>query len=79
MYLYVCFCILGYFIAVVEGEDETKPECSGLNFTHTCSDASIEELFHLVTGFGHANAYPSIFLPSWEKSSTLTEAMDVAR
>jgi hypothetical protein len=69
----------GYYIVTVEGEDETRPECSGLNFTEECSDASIEELFHLITGHGHLNAYPSIFGDSWTRKSNLTEAMDVAR
>ena len=69
----------GYVAAQAQWEDETIPECSGLNFTGECSDASIEELFHLITGRGHLNAYPSIFGDSWTRNSTLTEAMDVAR
>ena len=63
----------------MEGEDETKVECTGLGFTHACSDASIEELFHLITGLGHARVYTSIFGADWTSNSKLTQAMDVAR
>ena len=69
----------GYFIATVEAEDETIPECSGLNFTATCCDASIEELFHLVTSLGHSNTYPNIFGFDWDTSSNMTDAVDLAR
>jgi hypothetical protein len=69
----------GYFIGTVAAEDETKPECTGLDFTHQCSDASIEELFHFITSIGHANVYPSIFGADWTSNSRLTQAMDVAR
>jgi len=69
----------GYFIAIVEAEDETIPECSGLNFTATCCDASIEELFHLVTAVGHTNAYPNIFGFDWDTRSDMTDAVDLAR
>ena len=69
----------GYSVGQVLAENETKPKCSGLKFTAECSDASIEELFHLVTGRGHKDVYPKIFGASWSKKSTLSKAMDVAR
>ena len=69
----------GYFIGTLEAEDETRPDCTGLNFTQTCCDASIEELFHLVTSFGHGYAYPSIFRTGWCQRSEVNAAMDVAR
>ena len=68
----------GFKYVVDEGFSETKLGCSGLKFTKTCSDASIEELFHLVT-IGLSEAHPKIFGAYWEAKSTLTNAMDIAR
>ena len=61
------------------GLNEAKPKCSGLNFTKTCSDSSIEEQFHFITSFGHSNAYAKIFGTSWKTPSNMTKAMDIAR
>ena len=58
---------------------EVIPKCSGLNFTPTCSDASIEEEFHFITSFGHSRAYGQIFGTHWVDTSNLTKAMDIAR
>jgi len=69
----------GYYPAQGLGETETRPECTGLHFTHDCSDASIEELFHFITTLGHAITYPAFFGLSIEDNSKLTEAMDIAR
>ena len=66
-------------IGTVAGLDETIPRCSGLKFTHACSDASIEELFHFVSAAGHSKVYPKIFGADWTSKSTLTNAMDLAR
>ena len=68
-----------YWIGTVVGLDETKPQCSGLQFTHTCSDASIEEMFHLLIKDGHARAYPATLGAEWTSNSALTRAMDIAR
>ena len=68
----------GFKYVIDEGLDETQPGCSGLKFTHECSDASIEELFHLVTT-GLSDTYPEIFGVDWTSKSTLTNAMDIAR
>ena len=40
-------------------EDETRPECSGTQATDSCRDASLEEVFHLLTdkGYGHISYY----------------------
>ena len=40
-------------------------------------DASIEEIWHLITHAGYANAYPDIFGES--EGTALTKAMDIAR
>ena len=58
---------------------EVLPKCSGLNFTTTCSDSSIEEQFHFITSFGHSRAYGQIFGTHWVDTSNLTKAMDIAR
>lgn len=42
-------------------------------------DASIEEIFHLITQFGYSKMYPAIFGESNESESLLAKAMDVAR
>ncbi|PCJ59787.1 MAG: hypothetical protein COA79_10305 [Planctomycetota bacterium] len=53
-------------------EDETRPAGS----SSAGFDATLEEVLHLITHLGYANAYPTIF---GESSSSLTVAMDVAR
>ena len=58
---------------------EVTPKCSGLNFTTTCSDASIEEQFHFITTYGYKRAYGKIFGTGWKSPSNLTKAMDIAR
>ena len=42
-------------------------------------DASVEEIFHLITQFGYSKVYPEIFGESNESTSLLAKAMDVAR
>ena len=42
-------------------------------------DASIEEIFHLITQYGYSNVYPTVFGESNTSTSTLAQAMDVAR
>jgi len=60
-------------------EKETNPQCSGTKGTDNCSDASFEEILHVVTGDGYAVAFPKIFGQSESSKSNLTRAMDVAR
>jgi len=69
----------GYFVATVVAENEAIPECSGMNFTYDCCDASLEELFHLITSIGASDAYPSIFQTEWFVRTYITDAMDLAR
>ena len=69
----------GYSHGQTLGETETKPECTGLQFTNECSDNSIEELFHFITDLGYAKTYPEFFGTAFEDNSVLTEAMDIAR
>jgi hypothetical protein len=42
-------------------------------------DASIEEIFHLITQFGYSKVYPAVFEESNTSTSTMALAMDVAR
>ena len=42
-------------------------------------DASIEEIFHLITQHGYSNVYPKVFKESNTSTSSLAKAMDVAR
>ena len=60
---------------------EIKPKCSGLHGTAkpSCIDASIEEVLHFITTYGHSKVYRKIFGVSWEAQSSLTKAMDIAR
>ena len=43
------------------------------------SDASIEEIFHLITQVGYSNVYPTVFGESNTSTSAMALAMDVAR
>ena len=49
----------GYSLVAPQWETETKPGCSGTAGTDSCSDASLEEIFHLVTAEGYVAAFPS--------------------
>jgi len=42
-------------------------------------DASIEEIFHLITQFGYSKVYPDVFEESNTSTSIMALAMDVAR
>lgn len=58
------------------GNDETHPSF----VSNACSgtfDASLEEIWHIITHSGYAYAYPSIFRES--KGTQLSNAMDIAR
>ena len=58
------------------GADETIPEWHKNGHTGQF-DASLEEIWHVITHIGYANAYPLTF---GEKAGTsLTNAMDIAR
>ena len=70
---------MGYYPGQNLRFGEIKPKCSGLHQTAKCIDASIEEMVHFITKFGHSIAYPKIFGTNWQAPSTLTKAMDIAR
>ena len=40
---------------------EAKPECTGLKGTNQCSDATLEEVLHVLTSQGYALAFPKFF------------------
>ena len=42
-------------------------------------DASIEEIFHLITQYGYSVAYPTVFEESNTSISAMALAMDTAR
>ena len=58
------------------GADETIPEWH-INSGVSNFDATLEEIFHLVTHVGYHNAYPAIFVES--TGSSLASAIDIAR
>ena len=58
------------------GDDETNPLWH-TNKSKEHFDAAIEEVLHLITNAGFANAYPDIF--GTESGTKLTKAMDIAR
>merc|ERR1719499_411388 len=60
-------------------EDETRPECSGTQATDSCRDASLEEVFHLLTDKGYGPTWPSSLGLYSSSNSNLTRAMDMAR
>lgn len=57
------------------GNDETRPEWYADRTGEF--DAALEEVWHIVTHAGYANAYPSVFGEA--AGTTLADAMDVAR
>ncbi|GAB5533677.1 MAG: hypothetical protein Roseis3KO_54540 [Roseivirga sp.] len=57
------------------GNDETRPEW---HFDKSGEfDAALEEVWHIITHAGYANAYPPVFGET--AGTTLTNAMDLAR
>jgi len=66
----------GFFCNAQLYSTEIFRNCSGPAATSTCSDTTLEELLHMWTAHGMANAYPEAFSTH---TSKLTAAMDVAR
>ena len=69
----------GYSTSAPLYNEELKPSCSGPAATSSCVDASLEEIWHVVTSVGYAKAFPTTFAVSSTSNSVLTQAMDVAR
>jgi len=71
-----------------QSEFETEPKCTGLKGTNVCSDATLEEVWHIIQGQGYAPAFKKQF---WTGSrddlttkyknvnSTLATLLDAAR
>ena len=58
------------------GNDETVPAWHGNGQTGRF-DAAIEEVWHIITNAGYAQAYPNVF--GTTKGTSMSDAMDVAR
>jgi len=69
----------GYVANAVLYPREVLPSCSGPSATGNCVDASLEEIWHVITDMGYAKVFPSVFSPYSDSESLLTQAMDVAR
>lgn len=57
------------------GNDETRPEWHSNNSGEF--DAALEEVWHIISHAGYANAYPTVF--GEMAGTTMTNAMDLAR
>ena len=69
----------GYFTNAPLYNGELLPSCSGPAATSSCADATLEEIWHVITSVGFAKAFPSTFGVESTSNSLLTQAMDVAR
>ena len=67
----------GYHLAAPQWETETRPECSGTNGTDDCGDSSLEEIFHLVTAMGYAEAFPSTWGEKMSMSLTFPPSFNL--
>ena len=71
-----------------QAEFETLPNCTGLKGTNACSDATLEEVWHVIQGQGYAPAFKKHFwMGTWDDGktkyknvkSTLATLLDAAR
>ena len=69
----------GYYTNAHVWNYEVLPSCSGPSATSSCVDASLEEIWHMVTSVGYAKAFPTTFATESTSNSLLVQAMDVAR
>ena len=69
----------GYFTNAPLYNEELLPSCSGPAATSSCADATLEEIWHVITSVGYAKAFPATFAVTSTSNSLLTQAMDVAR
>ena len=61
---------------------ETELGCSGSSETANCRDAALEEILHVITGFGVGPAYPSDFSDCYSNKNEISKMqiqMDIAR
>jgi len=64
----------GYALQDLGGQETFPPSEGSASF-----DATLEEVWHLVTQHGYAKVFPSVFAESATSQSSLTKAMDIAR
>ena len=69
----------GYYTSAPLYNGELLPSCSGPAATSSCADASLEEIWHVITDAGYAKAFPATFSTDSTSNSLLVQAMDVAR
>ena len=85
---YVPFDKKNLVCSAPQSEFETEPKCTGLKGSNVCSDATLEEVWHIIQGQGYAPAFKKQF---WTGSrddlttkyknvnSTLATLLDAAR
>ena len=85
---YIPFMKKGLQCSAPQEEWETVPKCTGLKGTNQCSDATLEEVWHVIQGQGYAPAFKKYFwmggfddLKTKFKNvnSTLATLLDAAR
>merc|ERR1711971_1319979 len=58
---YIPFMKKGLQCSAPQEEWETVPKCTGLKGTNQCSDATLEEVWHVIQGQGYAPAFKKYF------------------
>ena len=69
----------GYYTNAPVWNYEVLPSCSGPAANSSCVDATLEEIWHVITSVGYAKAFPTTFATESTSNSLLVQAMDVAR
>ena len=71
----------GFWMAQKVFEGGFFPNCIGSAATGDpyCRDEAMEEIWHGITDFGYALAFPSVFNTSRDSNSLVSQAMDAAR
>ena len=57
----VPFMKKNFICSAPQEEWETEPKCTGLKGTNQCSDATLEEVWHVIQGQGYAPAFKQYF------------------
>ena len=70
-------CLVGGCDTTVFDDELHPPDGGGWPTTSRGFDASVEEIHHVVTQYGYAGAYPSVF--GERAGTTLAMALDIAR